>query len=125
MADGTVSNRTSNLVSICNVGSTACDLSIVPDDVGVVHLEPGERWTVRDSHSLNEIARLRAALQEHAECCTMSAHARASLFANSERPADETTVRQPCGPDDHLYAARAGSPIGDGVCIKCGAQEVK
>jgi len=48
--------------SICNVGEKRCDIAIAPavDGVGVVHLEPGQRWLIRcsriaDSGSLNEI----------------------------------------------------------------------
>ena len=47
------------------------------------------------------------------------------LYKEPHEQPVETTVRQPCGPDDHLYVTRAATPIGDGVYIKCGAQEVK
>lgn len=28
-----------------------------------------------------------------------------------------------CLPDDHMYAAAAGSEIGEGTCVKCGEKE--
>lgn len=28
-----------------------------------------------------------------------------------------------CNPDDHMYVALAGSALGEGICVKCGATE--